>query len=95
MNDAVDFLWMFTGEMFMPDNTDELLLSEGIGIDLNIIKPKWLESIFEIKKKANIKLPDVNAFMQSGGRKGLHTENLGHILAEMQYLQRAYPDSKW
>ena len=92
---AVDFLWMYTGEMFQPNSIDELLLSEGIGVDLNLIKPKWIKSVFEIKEKANIYLPDVNAFMQMGGRNGLHTENLGHILAEMQYLQRAYPDSKW
>jgi ring-1,2-phenylacetyl-CoA epoxidase subunit PaaC len=95
LKEAVDFLWMYTGEMFTPDNIDELLLSESFGVDLKLIKPKWIDSVFEIKKKAKIDLPDVNAFMQYGGRKGLHTENLGHILAEMQYLQNAYPDANW
>jgi ring-1,2-phenylacetyl-CoA epoxidase subunit PaaC len=92
---AVEDLWMYTGEMFVADELDELLINAGIGVDLDLIKPKWYENISKILTEATLTVPDANAFMQSGGRKGLHTENLGFILAEMQYLRRTYPDAKW
>src|SRR5690606_29341008 len=84
--DAVEDLWMYTGEMFVSDELDELLVNAGIGVDLDLIKPKWYENISKILTEATLTVPDANDFMQSGGRKGLHTENLGFTLAEMQYL---------
>jgi ring-1,2-phenylacetyl-CoA epoxidase subunit PaaC len=92
---AVNDLWMYTGEMFINDNIDKLLISEGLGVDLEKIKPLWLENVTKILAEATIEMPNPEAFMQMGGRNGIHTENLGFILAEMQYLSRAYPDAKW
>lgn len=93
--EAVDNLWMYTGEMFISDDVDDILLKEGIGVDLTAIKPTWYNNISKVLTEATLEVPNLDAFMQSGGRKGVHTENLGFILAEMQYLPRLYPGAKW
>ncbi|MBX3044435.1 MAG: phenylacetate-CoA oxygenase subunit PaaC [Candidatus Kapabacteria bacterium] len=92
---AVEDLWMYTGEMFFQDETDELLLSEGIGVDFNSLKSKWYKNVSDVLSEATLDTPSIDEFMQIGGRNGLHTENLGFILADMQYLRRAVPDAKW
>ncbi len=94
MQTALDELWMFTGELFEMNETDAALIPEGIAIDLNQIKPIWDKKVSDILKEATLQQP-ADGWMQSGGKKGVHTENLGYILAEMQYLPRAYPDAKW
>lgn len=87
-------LWMFTDELFEMDEVDDILLKEGIAINLAALKPKWVELINSILFEATINIPNVD-YMQTGSRKGVHTEHLGHLLSEMQYLQRAYPDATW
>lgn len=94
MQTAINDLWMYTGELFEMDETDMLLLREGIAIDLIPVKAHWYSQIASILAEATLMMPE-DSYMQSGSRKGIHTENLGHILSEMQYLQRAYPDAKW
>jgi ring-1,2-phenylacetyl-CoA epoxidase subunit PaaC len=94
MQKAIDELWMFTGELFEMDETEQVLIAEGIAIDLNTIKPKWQNYISSTLENATLNMPK-DAYMLSGSKKGLHTEYLGHILSEMQYLQRAYPNAKW
>jgi len=94
MQKAIDNLWMFTDELFEMDETENILLKEGIAVDLIPIKAQWHNHVKEVLSKATLKMPE-DVFMQSGGRTGIHTEYMGHILAEMQYLQRAYPDAKW
>lgn len=91
---AVDDLWMYTGELFEMDEIDNFLLREGISADLVPIKSQWQNKVQEVLAEATIKVPE-DGYMQTGSRKGIHSENLGHILSEMQYLQRAYPDAKW
>jgi ring-1,2-phenylacetyl-CoA epoxidase subunit PaaC len=94
MQTAIDDLWMFTGELFEMDELDTSLIKSGIAVDLIPVKANWQNKIAEVLKSATLKLPE-DSYMQTGSRKGIHTENLGHILSEMQYLQRAYPDAKW
>ncbi len=94
MQKALDDIWMYTGELFEMDEVDAFLIKEGIAVDINPIKEAWKKHVSQTFEKATLKLP-ADAYMQTGGRKGLHTEYLGFILAEMQYLQRAYPDAKW
>ena len=94
MQKAVNDLWMYTGELFEMNETDNLLLHDGLGVDLASLKTKWHNHIKEVLTEATINTPG-ETHMQSGGLKGVHTEHLGHILSEMQYLQRAYPDAKW
>jgi len=87
-------IWPFTGELFEMTEADEILIKEGIAVDLSTLKARWETEIHELLEKANIKLPET-VFMQKGSRKGLHTEHLSYILAEMQALPRMYPDAKW
>lgn len=94
MKNALDELWRFTGEMFEMNEVDSVLLKEGIGVDLNSIKPKWESKVKEVLERATLKIP-ANTFMQRGSRDAKHTEHLGFILAEMQSLPRSLPDAKW
>ena len=94
MQKAVDDLWMFTGELFEIDEVETILINEGIAVDTRLLHDKWLAKISDAITTATLTHPD-EGYMQTGGRIGIHTENLGFILAEMQYLPRAYPDAKW
>jgi ring-1,2-phenylacetyl-CoA epoxidase subunit PaaC len=94
MQKAINDLWMFTGELFEMDEIEAQLLPEGISVDLIPLKTHWKNYIKTVLDEATLKVPE-DGYMQTGSRKGIHTENLGHILSEMQYLQRAYPDAKW
>ena len=87
-------MWQFTGELFEMDEIDKQILSAGIGVDNSALKKDWDSLVNKTLKKAKLNRPE-DAYMATGGKKGLHTEHLGFILAEMQYLQRAYPDAKW
>jgi len=94
MQKAINDLWLFSGELFEMDETDTILINEGIACNLHDIKPKWQNYISSVLEKATLNLPEA-IHMVKGGKNGLHTEYLGHILSEMQYLQRAYPEAKW
>jgi ring-1,2-phenylacetyl-CoA epoxidase subunit PaaC len=94
MQDSLNRLWMYSGEMFMMDEVDEMMIKDGIGVDLNQIKTQWLLTIDDTLAEATLEKP-ADGWMQKGGKKGIHTEYLGYILAEMQFLPRAYPDAKW
>ncbi|MBS1646467.1 MAG: phenylacetate-CoA oxygenase subunit PaaC [Bacteroidetes bacterium] len=91
---ALNELWRFTDELFEMNEVDEVLLKEKIAVDLNKIKPIWKQQVYATLQQAQLSIPE-NVFMQTGGRKGKHSEHLGYILTEMQYLQRTYPDAKW
>lgn len=94
MQKAVDELWMFTDELFETDEVDEILLVSKIAVDMRPLKAKWLEHVKNILVDATLAVPGPGD-VQTGSRLGIHTEYLGHILSEMQYLQRAYPDATW
>ncbi len=91
---ALDELWRYTAELFQPSATDEAMLAEGIGVDLGAVKSRWESTVAEILRVATLQQPDSN-WMQNGGKAGRHTEHLGYILAEMQYLQRVHPGAEW
>ncbi|HNU86974.1 MAG TPA: phenylacetate-CoA oxygenase subunit PaaC [Ferruginibacter sp.] len=86
---AIEALWPYTGEMFMPAEYET-----SFGIDLISIKNGWDEKIRAVFAEASLPVPE-KVFMQSGGKKGTHTEQLGYILTELQYLQRTYPGAEW
>ena len=92
--EAVNDLWRFTEELFFKNEIDELLIQENILIDSNPLKQKWRDYVEEILTQATLQIPQ-NENMQIGGRHGIHTEHLGHLLAEMQILARSYPNAKW
>jgi ring-1,2-phenylacetyl-CoA epoxidase subunit PaaC len=91
---ALNALWMFTADLFDMDEVDVLLIKEGIAPDLAPIKAKWEQRVGEVLKKSTLQLP-TTTFKQKGSREGKHTEHLGFLLAEMQYVHRAYPGVKW
>jgi ring-1,2-phenylacetyl-CoA epoxidase subunit PaaC len=91
---ALNELWQYTGELFEMNEVDAVLIKEGIAVDLNIVKGKWEKHMSELLLKSTLVKPE-NVFMQTGSRKGIHTEHLAFILAEMQALPRMYPDAKW
>ena len=86
---AIDELWAYTGEMFIPADFENQL-----GIDFATIEQQWVIKVQSVFNEATLSLP-VSTFMQTGGKQGTHTEQLGFILSELQYLQRAYPNSEW
>ena len=94
MQKAINDLWMFTGELFEMDEIDFQLLKDGISVDTIPVKTQWQNYLKSILDEATLYIPE-DSYMQTGSKKGIHTENLGHILSEMQYLQRAYPDAIW
>ncbi len=94
MQKAINDHWMYTGELFEMDEVENLLLKDGIAADHVILKTQWQNKIQTVLTEATLSIPE-DGYMHSGSRKGIHTENLGHLLSEMQYLQRAYPDAKW
>ena len=91
---AIDDLWMYTGEMFDPDEIDTALAEEGIGCDLRALEPAWREAVGSVLDEATLTLPG-GTWMQRGGKKGVHTEHLGHMLATMQWLPRTYRGAEW
>ncbi|HKK46701.1 MAG TPA: 1,2-phenylacetyl-CoA epoxidase subunit PaaC [Balneolaceae bacterium] len=92
---AFDELWTYIGEFFYTDEADELLQNEGLAADTNSFHSEWKNLVTDVLEKATLEVPDWDQYMAEGGRKGLHTEYLGHLLAEMQHLRRSYPDAKW
>ncbi len=94
MQAAVDNLWMFSGEAFIPDAVDREMAEAGIGPDLAGIKLLCDQRREDIFRQATLETP-ASDWMQEGGKLGRHTEQLGFILAEMQFLQRAYPGLEW
>ncbi len=92
---AVDELWMYTGEMFNYDAVDEAMVAEGVAPPASMLREQWLSHVSDILGEATLTMPPADAWMQKGGKQGRHTEHLGYLLAEMQFLQRAYPGSEW
>jgi ring-1,2-phenylacetyl-CoA epoxidase subunit PaaC len=95
MQGALDDLWMYTGELFEVDATDEIMAAHGICTSAAELRARWLEIVAATLADATLALPSPAAWMQGGGRRGRHTEHMGYLLAEMQFLQRAYPGLQW
>jgi ring-1,2-phenylacetyl-CoA epoxidase subunit PaaC len=94
MQDGIDAMWRFTGELFEADDLDRQLTADGIGIDPSILRPAWEATVDAVLSEATLMRPD-DPYQAAGGRTGVHTEHLGHLLAEMQWMQRTYPGLKW
>lgn len=94
MQRALDDIWMFTGEMFTQTEEELTLVSSGVLPEAQNLREIWMTAVNETLKEAALHMP-TDEWMQEGGKIGNHTEYLGYILAEMQFLQRAYPDATW
>lgn len=94
VQESLDRLWQFTGELFAADEVDDVVRDRFSGPDLAAIREEWTNEINALAAEATLSVPD-NVFMASGGREGRHTEQFGFMIAEMQYMQRAYPGLTW
>lgn len=94
MQEAIDDLWRFTDELFYMTDAETEMAKEGIGIDVSKFKEKYYEEVSEVLNEATITVPE-NKFFTKGGKEGVHTEHMGFILAELQYMQRTYPNMSW
>ena len=94
MQKAITTLWQYTGEMFLSSDYEKVLAEENIIPDVALLKDTWLEKVKTIFEEATLSIPE-NVFIQQGGKNGTHTEKLGYILSELQYLQRVYPGAEW
>ncbi|MFZ2101526.1 MAG: 1,2-phenylacetyl-CoA epoxidase subunit PaaC [Oricola sp.] len=95
MAEAVEALYPYTGEMFATDEVTDALAAAGIAPDPASLKDEWVRTIAEVFAEAQLVLPDPATWQQSGGRKGRHGEEMGFLLADLQYMQRAYPGTTW
>lgn len=95
MQAAAEELWMYTGEGFIYDEVDQAMVEQGVAPAAEGLRKQFLDHVAEVFADATLALPPVEAYMQRGGKQGRHTERLGYILAEMQFLQRAYPGAEW
>ena len=92
---AADALWPYTGEMFLGDALDAAMLESGIGFDPVSLKAQWQQYVAKVFAVATLKMPPLDAWMQKGGRQGIHSEHLGYLLAEMQVVARSLPGARW
>lgn len=94
IQEALNSLWKYAAEIFYEDQVDEELKKHGVLPDMDSLRKDWESTVHSVLEEATLKIPD-NNWEQEGGRKGLHTEHLGYILAELQFMQRAYPNMEW
>ncbi|MFN8574226.1 MAG: 1,2-phenylacetyl-CoA epoxidase subunit PaaC [Gemmatimonadaceae bacterium] len=91
---ALDDLWRYTGELFEHDAVEQRLVGRQLAVDASALRDAWRTQVAAVVERATLKLP-ADAFMQTGGRSGRHTEHLGHMLAEMQIVARSFPGAQW
>jgi ring-1,2-phenylacetyl-CoA epoxidase subunit PaaC len=92
---AADQWWSYTGELFSCDAIDQVMSERGIAPLPETLHATWMSHLTQSFAAATLILPPADAWMHSGGKQGRHSEHLGYMLAEMQFLQRAYPGAQW
>ena len=91
---AIDDLWAYTGELFHSDEGDKALIADGVALDPESLRAGWTKTVTAVLRAATLKGP-ATTWMQKGGRSGHHSEHLGHLLSELQTLQRSFPGATW
>ena len=94
MQNAINDLWTFTDELFHQTDADKAMVSEHIGVDATELKSDFYQKVNEIVTEATLQIPDMKYF-QKGGKQGIHSEHMGYLLADMQYMQRTFPNMTW
>ena len=94
MQNALDSLWTYTDELFHQTPADKEMINQGIGVDTSKLKETYYQRVSEVLATATLVIPESKWF-QKGGKEGIHTEHMGYILSDLQYMQRAYPNSEW
>jgi ring-1,2-phenylacetyl-CoA epoxidase subunit PaaC len=91
---AINDLWIFTDELFHQTDADKEMVQQGIGVDVTLLKEDYYKKINSILEEATIEIPQVEYF-QKGGKLGIHSEHMGYLLSDLQYMQRTYPNMTW
>ena len=94
MQKALDELFIFTDELFQQTGADKAMVEAGIGVDTSSLRESYHATVRQIVEEATLKMPE-SPYFRSGGKNGIHSEHMGYILAEMQYMQRTYPNMNW
>ncbi len=94
MQEAIDGLWRYTDELFEMTDADKEMVTEGIGVDLSKLKETYYQEVTELLTEATLQVPE-RKYFNYGGKKGVHTEHMGYLLADLQYMQRTYPNMQW
>lgn len=94
MQSGINTLWQFTNEMFVSDDLDKRMLEAGIGVNLELVEQRWIETVSSTLNEATLEIPEETLLM-ANGRQGIHSEHMGYLLAEMQILPRSMPGCEW
>ncbi|HSD14876.1 MAG TPA: 1,2-phenylacetyl-CoA epoxidase subunit PaaC [Flavobacterium sp.] len=94
IQNAINDLWIFTDELFHQTDADKAMVAEKIGVDVTLLKTAYYEKVSAVLNEATLQTPEMEYF-QKGGKNGVHSEHMGYILTEMQYMQRTYPNMTW
>jgi len=94
IQEAMNHLWAFTDELFHQTDADKAMVSEGIGVDVTKLRDIFYKRLSAILDESTLKTPELQYF-QKGGKQGIHSEHMGYILTEMQFMQRVYPNMNW
>ena len=91
---AINDLWTYTDELFHQTEADKAMVAEGIGVDVTKLKEAYYEEVNAVLEEATLSVPE-SKYFQKGGKQGIHTEHMGYLLADLQYMQRTYPNMEW
>ena len=94
IQNAINDLWTYTDELFHQTEADKAMIKEGIGVDVTKLKSIYYETVKNVLEEATLSVPE-SKYFQKGGKQGIHTEHMGYLLTELQYMQRAYPNMEW
>lgn len=94
IQEAINELWIFTDELFHMTESDLIMAEQGIGVDVRLLKEGYYEKVSQLLKEATLEVPVVE-YYQKGGKLGIHTEHMGYLLTDLQYMQRTYPNMTW
>ena len=91
---AINDLCAYTDELFHQTDADKVMITEGIGVETLALKENYYNKVSEVLKEATLAIPE-SKYFQKGGKLGMHTEHMGYLLTELQYMQRVYPNMTW
>ena len=94
IQEAINDLWSYTDELFHMTDADTKMVEDGIGVDVTILKDAYYQNVSQVLEQATLDTPDLKYF-HKGGKQGIHTEHLGYLLADLQYMQKTYPNMNW
>lgn len=94
IQNAINDLWIYTDEFFHLTEADKAMVEQGVGVDVLKLKEAYYKKVSEVLQEATLEIPQIKYF-QKGGKQGIHSEHMGYLLSDLQYMQRTYPNAEW